>query len=104
MNMIAWLSEWYKSNCDGDWEHYYGIKIDTIDNPGWKVDIDLVDTYLEDVEFNKVQIYIDDLNWIHCSVADRVFKGRGSIDKLEEILKIFRVWATENKNIINKVV
>lgn len=46
MNMIAWLSEWYKSNCDGDWEHYYGIKIDTIDNPGWKVDIDLVDTYL----------------------------------------------------------
>jgi len=97
MDMIAWLSEWYKSNCDGDWEHYYGIKIDTLDNPGWKVDIDLVDTYLEDVEFNKVQIYIDDLNWIHCSVADRVFKGGGSIDKLEEILKIFRVWATENK-------
>ncbi|WP_346890569.1 immunity 53 family protein [Clostridium sp. UBA3887] len=97
MDMIAWLSEWYKSNCDGDWEHYYGIKIDTLDNPGWKVDIDLVDTYLEDVEFNKVQIYIDDLNWIHCSVADGVFKGGGSIDKLEEILKIFRVWATENK-------
>jgi len=95
--MIAWLSEWYKSNCDGDWEHYYGIKIDTLDNPGWKVDIDLVDTYLEDVEFNKVQIYIDDLNWIHCSVADGVFKGGGSIDKLEEILKIFRQWATENK-------
>ncbi|WP_346880152.1 MULTISPECIES: immunity 53 family protein [unclassified Clostridium] len=97
MDMIAWLSEWYKSNCDGDWEHYYGIKIDTLDNPGWKVDIDLVDTYLEDVEFNKVQIYIDDLNWIHCSVADGVFKGGGSIDKLEEILKIFRQWATENK-------
>jgi len=97
MDMILWLNEWYKDNCDGDWEHYYGIEICTLDNPGWKVDIDLVDTYLEDVEFNKVQIYIDDLNWIYCSVGDRVFKGRGSIDKLEEILKIFRVWATENK-------
>ncbi|WP_346876402.1 MULTISPECIES: immunity 53 family protein [unclassified Clostridium] len=97
MDMILWLNEWYKDNCDGDWEHYYGVEICTLDNPGWKVDIDLVDTYLEDVEFNRVQIYIDDLNWIHCSVADGVFKGRGSIDKLEEILKIFRVWATENK-------
>ncbi len=97
MNMIAWLSEWYKSNCDGDWEHYYGIKIDTLDNPGWKLDIDLVDTYLEDVQFNTVQIYVDDLNWIHCSVVDGIFRGGGSTDKLEEILKIFRQWATENK-------
>ena len=97
MDMIAWLSEWYKSNCDGDWEHYYGIKIDTLDNPGWKLDIDLVDTYLEDVQFNTVQIYVDDLNWIHCSVVDGIFRGRGSTDKLEEILKIFRQWATENK-------
>ncbi|GAA0776055.1 hypothetical protein GCM10008908_28760 [Clostridium subterminale] len=97
MDMIAWLGEWYKSNCDGDWEHYYGIKIDTLDNPGWKLDIDLVDTYLEDVQFNTVQIYVDDLNWIHCSVVDGIFRGGGSIDKLEEILKIFRQWATENK-------
>jgi len=97
MDMILWLNEWYKDNCDGDWEHYYGVEICTLDNPGWKVDIDFVDTYLEDVEFNRVQIYIDDLNWIHCSVADGVFKGGGSIDKLEEILKIFRQWATENK-------
>ncbi len=97
MDMIAWLIEWYKGNCDGDWEHYYGIKIGTLDNPGWSVDMDLVDTYLEDVQFNKVQIYVDDLNWIHCSVVDGIFRGRGSTDKLEEILKIFRQWATENK-------
>jgi len=97
MDMIAWLIEWYKGNCDGDWEHCYGIKIGTLDNPGWSVDMDLVDTYLEDVQFNKVQIYIDDLNWIHCSVVDGIFRGRGSTDKLEEILKIFSQWATENK-------
>ena len=26
--------EWYNGNCDGDWQHEYGIKIETVDNPG----------------------------------------------------------------------
>lgn len=97
--MIEWLCDWYKSNCDGDWEHSYGINIDTLDNPGWSVDIDLIDTVLEDVQFDKVQIYIDNNNWIHCSVVDQVFRGNGSIDKLEEMLKIFKEWATINSQI-----
>ncbi len=35
------LQNWYAAECDGDWEHQYGIKIDTIDNPGWRVEIEL---------------------------------------------------------------
>lgn len=96
MNMIAWLRDWYESNCDGDWEHCYGISIGTLDNPGWLVDIDLIGTRLEEVQFDKIQIYVDDSNWIHCGVVDGVFKGRGSIDKLEEILKIFSEWVMLN--------
>lgn len=34
-NIFEWLQKWYKSQCDGDWEHEYGIKIETVDNPGW---------------------------------------------------------------------
>ncbi|WP_442856026.1 Imm53 family immunity protein [Butyrivibrio sp. LB2008] len=26
MNYIKWLEEWYKSYCNGDWEHGYGGK------------------------------------------------------------------------------
>lgn len=26
-NYIKWLEKWYKDNCDGDWEHFYGIRI-----------------------------------------------------------------------------
>ena len=29
------LQKWYKSQCNGDWEHSFGIKIETLDNPGW---------------------------------------------------------------------
>ena len=33
-NMLEWLMNWYESNCDGDWEHSYGVKIESLDNPG----------------------------------------------------------------------
>lgn len=98
MDILAWLRDWYESNCDGYWEHMYGVKIETLDNPGWAVDIDLEDTYLEEVEFNEVHIYIDDSDWMICKVEDGVFKGDGDIYKLEKILRIFYKWAEANKN------
>ena len=44
--MLEWLQDWYLKQCDGGWEHEYGIKIETLDNPGWKVIIDLAYTEL----------------------------------------------------------
>jgi hypothetical protein len=29
------LQVWYGAQCNGSWEHTYGIKIETLDNPGW---------------------------------------------------------------------
>ncbi|GAB3954001.1 immunity 53 family protein [Streptomyces sparsus] len=40
------LQQWYACNCDGDWEHSYGIQIETIDNPGWMLTVDLERTSL----------------------------------------------------------
>ena len=48
MDSIQWLQSWYQEQCDNDWEHQYGIKIDSLDNPGWVVTIDLAGTPLED--------------------------------------------------------
>jgi hypothetical protein len=39
--MLQWLQEWYLEQCDREWEHEYGIKIGTLDNPGWTITIDL---------------------------------------------------------------
>jgi len=46
-NIFVWLSHWYSNNCDGNWEHYNGIKIETIDNPGWSVSIDTEGSSIE---------------------------------------------------------
>ncbi|WP_201783398.1 Imm53 family immunity protein [Brevibacillus reuszeri] len=27
MEIIKWLENYYSSNCDGDWEHGYGIRV-----------------------------------------------------------------------------
>ncbi|MFE2849501.1 Imm53 family immunity protein, partial [Streptomyces scopuliridis] len=33
--LLDWLQNWYTQQCDGDWEHEWGVKIATLDNPGW---------------------------------------------------------------------
>lgn len=39
--MISDLEDWFACQCDGDWEHQGGIRIETTDNPGWFVQVDL---------------------------------------------------------------
>lgn len=34
---VSALERWYASQCDDNWEHSYGIRIDTLDNPGWRI-------------------------------------------------------------------
>ena len=45
----ARIDQWHKSNCNGDWEHSYGVTIETLDNPGWWVKIDLAETPQENL-------------------------------------------------------
>ncbi len=100
MDTINWLQDWYKQNCDGDWEHSYGINIYTLDNPGWSVNIELTDTNLEFKNFETIQIYINENNWINCKVTNGKFIGGGDSDKLETILKIFKEWVIINEKAI----
>jgi hypothetical protein len=47
MDPLTQLERWYLSQCDGDWEHTHGIVIGTLDNAGWSLTIDLLETPLE---------------------------------------------------------
>jgi hypothetical protein len=51
---IEELQQWYESQCDGDWEHDFGMRIGTLDNPGWSVEINVVDTPLDGRDFAPV--------------------------------------------------
>ena len=92
MNSLQELQQWYQSQCDGDWEHSYGVKIDTLDNPGWSVTIELTDTELADRPFTDMQRLEHGTDWIHCRVRDRKFEGHGGPFMLEEIIGVFLAW------------
>jgi len=55
MTNLDWLMSWYADQCDGDWEHQYGVCIETLDNPGWTLTIDLIGTPLADRSFSKTE-------------------------------------------------
>ena len=104
MDVLKRLQNWYQSHCDGDWEHSYGIIIDTLDNPGWKLSVDLTDTLLEDVEFQPVNIGDSENKndfWIDCQKLNKAFIGMGSVDSLEKLLSVFLDWSDYNSNTSN---
>lgn len=93
MQSLHFIHDWYATNCDGEWEHNYGVRIETLDNPGWAVDIDLVDTALEAIPFEVMKIDRTDEDWLQCRVEHNVFRARGGARNLEEMLEIFVNWA-----------
>jgi hypothetical protein len=86
--LITRLQSWYKCNCDGDWEHSFGLNITNIDNPGWGVTIDLEDTSLEHAAFER-SIDNGELDWMRIEVKDRKFIGHGDPNKLATIIEVF---------------
>ena len=100
MNALQSLIEWYSDQCNGDWEHTYGVKIDTLDNPGWSLEVNLTETDLEDRAFEPYQIQRTEEDWIVCraetSPRGRVFVGYGGAGNLEELLLAFLTWSKES--------
>jgi hypothetical protein len=102
MNALTRLQRWYSSQCDGDWEHTWGVKIGTLDNPGWSIDIDLCETTLEGKPFQERSYGISEDadasgdEWIICKMEGTVFKGAGGPHKLEEMIEVFLEWAEKN--------
>lgn len=93
-NYFLKLQEWYLEQCDGDWEHEFGVKIETLDNPGWSLHIDLTGTSLERKSFIKIRQDITEDNWIHCWVADNKFQGGGGPQNLVDLVKVFIEWSS----------
>ena len=95
-DLLRWLQEWYRRQCDGDWEHRHGIEIGTLDNPGWFMRIDLVGTDLADWSFAEVTCEVDEQNWLQCRVREGRFEGYGGPHTLENLIEEFRQWQQRN--------
>ena len=98
--MLEWLENWYESQCDGNWEHDYGVKIENIDNPGWSITIN-INEIIEKVTLNKIDwTIIGDFEskWVGFMLSDDIFKASGSSKNLSILIYIFKQ-IVENKNI-----
>jgi hypothetical protein len=89
MNVITAIQQWYVTQCDGEWEHDHGVSIDTIDNPGWSVSIDLVGTSLESVSMTPYRYDKGERDWVSCEITEGKFIGHGDPAKLDVILRFF---------------
>lgn len=89
MEILKWLTDWYKSNCDGDWEHSYGIRIDTLDNPGWFINIDLIDTK-QDGKMISIKVENTDDDWYSIKSDGSVFEAYGDFSKLPLLVLKFK--------------
>lgn len=98
-DLIEWLSNWYLNQCNGEWEHGYGIKIDTVDNPGFWVEIDLTETKFSHLSYS-CNIDNSDTDWLFCKVKESKFIGSGDPTKLKDILSRFKTLIEENEEFI----
>ncbi|WP_394828246.1 immunity 53 family protein [Pendulispora albinea] len=88
-DLLTRLEKWYLNECNEDWEHSFGVKIDTLDNPGWRVTIDLSDTRWADLEIVKQIDERTERDWIQIEVTKAQFVGCGGPRNLREILSRF---------------
>lgn len=96
MDTLAWIQDWYTRHCDGEWEQEHGIGVSTLENPGWMVDINLSDTELAEVPFERLEVGRTAKDWLEIWVEDEVFYGAGGTQNLAEIFEIFREWADQH--------
>jgi branched-subunit amino acid aminotransferase/4-amino-4-deoxychorismate lyase len=110
---LAWLMQWYDSNCDSDWEHSYGVQIGNFDNPGWSLTVDLLETRLASQRLDKLQIEVSSkdsfytwstgdlgkwtrVDWVEAEADGQTFKASGGPQRLRDLIHMFRNWAAHD--------
>jgi len=88
-----WLINWYDSQCVGDWEHCYGIGIESLSNPGWSISIGIQETDLEDKIFDKINIERSEKDWFLCEVKNKMFQAHCGTFNLKDVFQTFKNWA-----------
>jgi len=87
---LSWLENFFSTLCDGEWEHEYGIKIYTLDNPGWSIEVDLFNTkvHIENKEWELFEK--TDSDWYGYMIKDNKFIASGDSRKLQFLLELFK--------------
>jgi hypothetical protein len=93
-SVLERLERWYRSQCNGDWEHGEGVEITTLDNPGWSIRISLADTDLQTRALERIEIDRSEDDWLRAWVDDDVWNAATGPLNLTEALGTFLAWAS----------
>ena len=96
MSPLEQIQHWYANNCNGLWEHSYGVRIDTLDNPGWELSVDLADTPWASLNVPRARKERSETDWIDFRVSDSKFLGYGGPLNLEELIEVFLELVSRN--------
>jgi Immunity protein 53 len=86
---IDLLCGWYKSNCNDSWEHQFGVTIESLDNPGWTLRVDIEDTKFSTREFGALKISRSGDDRLDCRIESGQFVAFGGVGNLTEIIEVF---------------
>ena len=89
-DIIKWLEQWYSSQCDGDWEHENGLKIETVSNPGWYISIDLNYTAMTSMNIDIGTVEKGENDWYFYRIKDGQYQASGDPSKLAFLLSKFK--------------
>lgn len=87
--ILNWISNWYKIECNGDWEHIYGLIIN-INPEKVFIEIDLEDTRFDnETKMNVIDTENSQFDWISLKIENQKYIGQGDRSKLIPILETF---------------
>ncbi len=92
------MDDWFRRQCDGHWENFFGISLETTDNPGWLMTIrghaineanlsKLVGSLLSElgaqVSFDKTSVRIYSPTLLGCiTAASQIFESASLGEKI----------------------
>jgi Immunity protein 53 len=89
------LQDWYLRGSDGELGPTYDIQIDTLDEPGWRLEIVLDGTDLAGRDLDELAIERTQSDWIHAWRDDHALHIDCGPLNLTEAIKTFSAWAQE---------
>jgi hypothetical protein len=77
--------ERHEGGCEPSlWEHRYGVKIETLDNPGWRLAVDLAHTAYAGTPVDWTLVDRSEHDWVHWRVRDDRFEAACGPTNLNE--------------------
>lgn len=92
MDELRFLEDWYAQQCDGDWEHGWGVSLETLDNPGWRLTVDLEGTSWFGRVLEREVIERSGHDWLQVWSDGQRFEAACGPQNLSEVLGRFRAF------------